>query len=494
MTSVSQGSDEQRPSQRPPSLSPIPHPSPSLWQKRKGWSMDMTFCKKITYSFADKSTSRGLKILKLFPLDLLCGRAKLVCLQVLERKWQSLKAETFMSASSLVDMYGLLATLYRIEIKCHRSVDKQYGQAVLYCWFKFFYSSWPFHVLQKISLPVGCPWRHIRNILTLLNFDQKRVFSNHCSVGDRSETSQWLSRLQHTPAQLCVEKPAHPGKPQRTFQEEAGRRFGGCTTLCAEMAAELGLPPLTTAQLSCAATTLQVPVPGHVPHWPRPRVSSQPDTGTASSLGSHRVTLHSGWPSYCLWACLEQESLTCVLDSPQPCLISGNLSDPFPEPGLNSILSEPCSCLQTHLLGCWGMRPWLVTPHAARLVSMLCPDSPALRPAIPCWGWRSCWNREYRPDTHKIKVWHRVRALLSSKKESKSILLSGKKYYFVLEHCSLCEGCWHSSKVKPLEQSFQKQNLYSLSLTLGKREPQLPATVCGVGWSHTTGTDCQCAD
>jgi len=56
-------------------------------------------------------------------------------------------------------------------------------------------------------------------------------------------------------------------------------------------------------------------------------------------------------------------------------------------------------------------------------------------------------------------------------RESKSILLSGKKYYSVLKHCSLCKRCWHSSKVKPLEQSFQKQNLYSFSLTLCKKEP-----------------------
>lgn len=315
-------------------------------------------------------------------------------------------------------------------------------------------------------------------------------------MGDRHEISQWLSKLQHNSS------PALCGKASTEMPWQASKSFSGGSwkkvwwlpyPLC-RLAAELRLPHLTRAHLSYAATTLQATVPSHVPHWPRPRVTSQPDTGTASPLGSHRVTS-------ALWAdpvttsgpALSRSHWLVFWASPQPCL-SRNLSDLFTEPELHSSLNL-VSCLQTHpartlragaLAGEPPMLPGLLA------CSALTPQH--WQPAIPCWGWRSCWNWEYRPDTHKIKVWHCVRALLSCKKESKSILLSGKKYYFVLEHCSLCEGCWHSSKVKPLEQSFQKQNLYSFSPTLVKREPQLPATVCGVGWSHTTGTDCQCAD
>lgn len=97
----------------------------------RGGLWTVIFCKKKRYSFADKSTSRGLKISKISPLHLLCGRNKLLCLQVLQRKWQSLE-HSFMSALSLIDTYSLPPSSYRAEIKCHRSVDKQYGQAGIY--------------------------------------------------------------------------------------------------------------------------------------------------------------------------------------------------------------------------------------------------------------------------------------------------------------------------------------------------------------------------
>lgn len=107
--------------------------------------------------------------------------------------------------------------------------------------------------------------------------------------------------------------------------------------------------------------------------------------------------------------------------SSQPCLITINLSDLFKEPGVNAILlwalflspDPPCWDPEG-----WGPGWWV--PHAARLVSMLCPDSPALTASHPLLGWQSRWNWEYRPDTHKIKVWHRVRALLSWKKNPRA--------------------------------------------------------------------------
>lgn len=114
----------------------LPFPTIPHGRRGRGARWIVIFSKKKRYSFADKSTSRGLKMLKIFPLDLLCGsvstgRNKLLCLQVLERKWQSLK-HSFMSALSLMDMYGLPPRSYRAEIKCHRSMDKQYGQAGIY--------------------------------------------------------------------------------------------------------------------------------------------------------------------------------------------------------------------------------------------------------------------------------------------------------------------------------------------------------------------------
>lgn len=171
-------------------------------------------------------------------------------------------------------------------------------------------------------------------------------------MGDRDETSQWLPRLQHTPAQICVEKPVLrcPGKPQRAFQEEAGRRFGGCPTLCAGMGAELRLPLLTIAHPSNAATTLQVPVPGHVPHWP-----DQSDlTGWP---------LYSGWPSYCPWACFEQESLMCVLGFTSVLPHHQELVWPlhWTWSELHSSLNL-VSVSRPTLLASWRVEPWLLNP------------------------------------------------------------------------------------------------------------------------------------
>lgn len=230
---------------------------------------------------------------------------------------------------------------------------------------------------------------------------------------DRDETSQWLFRLQQTPAQICVEKPELrcPGKPQRAFQEEAGRGFGGCPTLCAGMAAELRLPLLTTAHLSNAEQlTSMLQVPGQVPHWPRPRVISPADLCTLADPATvpGPALSRSHWPVF--WA------------SPQSCLITRSLSDLFTEPGVNSTLlwtlflspDPPCLDPEGWSPGCWA-------PQAARgllACSALTPQR--WQPAIPCWGWRSCWNWEYRPDTHKIKGWHCVRALLSWKKSPRA--------------------------------------------------------------------------
>lgn len=270
---------------------------------------------------------------------------------------------------------------------------------------------------------VGCSWRCIRNAHTLLNIDQKRVFSYHCYVGDRGETSQWLSRLQHTPAQLCVAKARAEISWQagKSFSGEARRRFGGCPTPWVGVAAELRLPHLATDHLSYAATTLQVPVPGHQPHWPRPRPTSQAGTGTASSLRSHLVPLHSGWPSYCLWACLKQESLTGVLGFTSALPYHQELVWPLLNLGWTPFSSEPCSCLQTH--PAWILRDGAQAGEPPMLPGLLACSALAPQcwwPAIPCWGWQSRWNWEYRPDAHKIKVWHRVRALLSWEKNPRA--------------------------------------------------------------------------
>lgn len=70
----------------------LPFPTYCLPQGRRARAglRTVVFCEKKRDPFADKSTPRGPKTLKIFPLDLLCGRTKVLCLQVLERKRQCL--------------------------------------------------------------------------------------------------------------------------------------------------------------------------------------------------------------------------------------------------------------------------------------------------------------------------------------------------------------------------------------------------------------------
>lgn len=291
-----------------------------------------------------------------------------------------------MSASSLVDANSLPPTSYRAEIKCHRSIDTHCRQAVLYCCFKSFDSSWPFHVLMKISQQVVLISETFLLCLTLMKeyFQITAIWETEMRL---PSDCPGCNTLQPS---FMWQKPAlkHPGKPQRAFQEEAGR-FGGCPTLCAGMAAELKLPQLTTAQLSYGA------MPPHCRClWPAMySIGPDPvwlpsDTGTASSLWSHLVT-SALWLTQLLPLGLPWAGVTDLCSglhlspasSPGTCLTSSLNLEWIP------FFPEPCSCLQTAPCSDsegWGPGWWVA--HAARLVSMLCPDSPALKASHPSLG------------------------------------------------------------------------------------------------------------
>lgn len=97
--------------------------------------------------------------------------------------------------------------------------------------------------------------------------------------------------------------------------------------------------------------------------------------------------LYPGWPSDCLYGALSRSHWLVFWASPQPCVITTNLSDLFTEPGVNSVLlwtlspSPDTPCLDPEG---WGPGWWV--SHAARLVSMLCPDSLALMASHPLLG------------------------------------------------------------------------------------------------------------
>lgn len=239
------------------------------------------------------------------------------------------------------------------------------------------------------DIPVGCPWRCIRNVLTLLNSDQKSIFSNHCYTGDREATYQWLSSLQHTPAQLCMAKGSAetPWQASKSFSGRSWKKVWGlpCPLCRNGCRAEAAVPDHSSPELWCHHTAGVCAQP--CSPLTQTQTDSQFDTGSASSLWSAWWPLYCGWPSYCLWAPFSRSHWLVFWASPQPCVITTNLSDLFTEPGVNSVLlwtlfpSPDPLCLDPER---WGPGWWV--PHAARLVSMLCPDSPALMASHPLLG------------------------------------------------------------------------------------------------------------
>lgn len=164
----------------------------------------------------------------------------------------------------------------------------------------------------------------------------------------------------------------HPGKPKISFPYPLCRNGcrAGVATLnhrprelcCHRTAGACAWPPTPLTQTDFPVWYRNCLVPGIPPGDPCPVADPAMASGPALSR-SHWLVFQA---------------------SPQPYLITRNLSDLFTEPGVNSFilwtlfLSPDPPCLDPEGGG-WA-------PHAARFVSRLCPDSLVLMASHPLLG------------------------------------------------------------------------------------------------------------